>query len=159
VIFLATSGEETGYWGSDAFAGDSTTPLAGLVANINIDGVGRPTWADSLVVLGGDLSTLGDVARGATGASGSGIHPVFESTIAFGRSDHYSFARRGVPSVHLFSGTLFPYYHTVRDEYQVIDFPWLARVASYAFTMVRLVADDPRPPSWHGPAQPGLTRW
>jgi Zn-dependent M28 family amino/carboxypeptidase len=151
VLFVATSGEEVGMWGSDFFAGHPDTPLGEFVANINVDGVGRAAWPDSIAVLGGAWSTLGSAARDATLPSQSGLVPSFAPHAGFSRSDQYAFARRGVPSVHVYSGKLNAYYHTPADAFEVIDFLWLARVARYTHEFVTLVANGPRKPVWTDP--------
>ena len=160
LLFLVTSGEETGFWGSDAFAGDPATPLARLVANINLDGIGRPAWHDSIAVLGGAWSTLGESALEASKGARSAIAPTFAPVTGYSRSDHYSFARRGIPAVHLFSGKLFPYYHTPADQVDVVDFDWLARVAQYAHGLVGTVANQRKRPAWTDPHHPrGEVPW
>jgi hypothetical protein len=151
VLFVATSGEEVGMWGSDFFAGHPDTPLSEFVANINVDGVGRAAWPDSIAVLGGAWSTLGRAARDAALRSQSGLIPSFAPHAGFNQSDQYAFARRGVPSVHIYSGKLHAYYHTPADAFDVIDFAWLTRVARYTHEVVTLVANDPRKPVWIDP--------
>ncbi len=151
VLFVATSGEEVGHWGGDYFVGSRSTPIDRFVANINIDGVGRAAWPDSMAVLGGAWSTLGAVAEEAATRANVGIRPSFLPHATFSSSDQYSFARRGVPSVHLYSGKLNAYYHAPADEFEVIDFDWLGRVARYAYEIVTVVANDPSRPVWTDP--------
>lgn len=148
VLFVATSGEEQGFWGSDYFVGSADTPMERVVANINVDGVGRPAWVDSVAVLGGAWSTLGDAARVAAREANVGITPSFGPHARYARSDHYSFARRGIPSVHVYSGMLHSYYHRPDDQLEVIDFPWLTRLTRYVSALVAHVGNGSVRPVW-----------
>jgi Zn-dependent M28 family amino/carboxypeptidase len=148
VLFVATSGEEHGFWGSDYFVGSADTPVERMVANINVDGVGRPAWVDSVAVLGGAWSTLGDAARLAAREANVGIAPSFGPHARYAQSDHYSFARRGIPSVHVYSGKLHSYYHSPDDQLDVIDFPWLTRLTRYVSALVAHVGNESVRPAW-----------
>ena len=160
VLFIATSGEESGFWGSDFFVGSADTPVERMVANINVDGVGRPAWTDSVAVLGGAWSTLGDAALVAARKANVGIAPSFAPHARYAQSDHYSFARRGIPSVHVYSGKLHPYYHSPDDQIDVIDFPWLTRLARYVSALVAHTGNEDVKPTWTDSyRQTGKTPW
>jgi hypothetical protein len=58
IIFLTVSGEEHGLWGSEYFAAHPPVPVSGLVANLNLDMVGR-NWRDTIVAIGKEHSDLG----------------------------------------------------------------------------------------------------
>jgi hypothetical protein len=61
------------------------------------------------------------------------------------RSDHYNYARYGIPVVFLTTG-LHGDYHQVTDEPQYIDYPHMARVGGLVFDLVNRVADLDRRP-------------
>ena len=61
------------------------------------------------------------------------------------RSDHYNYARRGVPILFLTTG-LHADYHQPSDEAARIDFPKLARVATLMYDLGRTLADRPTRP-------------
>ena len=58
LLFVVPSGEEKGLWGSDYFTRHPTVPLDRIVADLNMDLIGR-NWSDSIIVVGPELSTLG----------------------------------------------------------------------------------------------------
>lgn len=160
VLFIATSGEESGFWGSDFFVGSTGTPVERMVANINVDGVGRPAWTDSVAVLGGAWSTLGEAALVVARKANVGITPSFGPHARYAQSDHYSFARRGIPSVHVYSGKLNSYYHSPDDELEVIDFPWLTRLTRYVSALVAHTGNEDVKPTWTDSyRQTGKTPW
>lgn len=105
LLFLAVGGEEKGLIGSDYFASHPTLPHEDLVANINIDGA-LPFYDFSDVLgFGAEHSTLCEHLVEAAGDLGLAMSPdPFPEQSMFTRSDQYSFARRGVPSLFLFNG-------------------------------------------------------
>jgi Zn-dependent M28 family amino/carboxypeptidase len=149
IVLVATSGEEQGMWGSDYFASHTPVPFDRIVADINIDGIGHPARTDSLAIVGGDSTELGRIVREAAASrpdlrlSTGDFVPEF-----YRRSDNINFARRGVPSVSLFSGGLLPYYHTPADQLEVIDFDWMRRVTELALDVSLAVANREERPQW-----------
>ena len=69
--------------------------------------------------------------------------PVEREEILVG-GDHHSFARRGIPAVSFYAGTLQPYYHRPGDEPQVVDVDWLARVTRFATATVKAASNEPK---------------
>lgn len=105
ILFLAVGGEEKGLIGSDYYAAHPTLPRDNLVADINIDGA--LAFYDFADVLGFGIehSQLCEQLAAATGEIGIALAPdPFPEQSMFTRSDQYSFARRGIPSVFLFNG-------------------------------------------------------
>ena len=150
LLFVVPSGEEKGLWGSDYFTRHPTVPLDEIVADLNMDLIGR-NWSDSVIVVGGEMSTLGAALAATVGA-----HPELrmapladrwpEERI-FYRSDHYNFARRGVPVLFFTSGT-HPDYHQPSDTGDRLDDEKAARVVRLLFHLTRAIADDTAPPRW-----------
>ena len=150
VAFVAVSGEELGLLGSQAFLESGLVPASGMVANINIDMIGRNA-RDTVVVIGRGYSTLGSLADGVAAA-----HPELGLTVIddpwpeeqfFFRSDHYNFARAGIPALFLFSG-VHDDYHRPSDHADRIDAEKTARIATFAFRLGLAVARDASPPAW-----------
>lgn len=142
VLFLATSGEEKGLLGATWFAGNPTVFLSDAVALLNMDMVGRNS-PDSVGIVGYDYSTLGPlIARTLEDNPWLGLtldpEPVPGENL-FARSDHYPFARRGIPAVALTSG-LHEDYHRPGDEPSELDAEKVARVARLAFLVAYQLA-------------------
>jgi hypothetical protein len=150
VFFLAPSGEEDGLLGSAHFIQHPTVPLQRVVANLNMDLVGR-NWTDSVIAVGLEQSDLGATLRQVAGA-----HPELRMTpIAdrwpeeriFYRSDHYNFARQGVPILFFTSGTHADY-HQPSDEADTIDGEKEARLVRLLFYLGVTVANADSRPRW-----------
>ncbi len=150
IAFVLVSGEELGLLGSQAFLEAGPIPAAGIVANINIDMIGRNA-PDTVVVIGKRYSTLGGQAdRIASAFPELGLHvtddPWPEEQFFF-RSDHYNFAQVGIPAVFLFSG-VHDDYHRPSDHADRIDAEKTARIAQFAFHLGWAVARDADAPVW-----------
>lgn len=151
VLFLAVSGEEKGILGSLWFAQHPTVPPGSMVANVNLDMVGRNA-PDTLVALGSELTSMGAVAREAADAGDVGLTLIDDpdpSQNAFFRSDHVAFLRRDIPSI-FFTAWLHADYHRPSDEADAVDDAKVARVGRLVFRLVHRLADDPEPPAWLG---------
>jgi hypothetical protein len=151
LLFLTVSGEERGLWGSGWFVNHPPVPLEGMVANLNIDMVGR-NWSDTIVAIGREHSDLGE-----TLAYVNAQHPELGMTAIgdlwpaerfYMRSDHYRFARRGVPILFFFNGT-HPDYHEPSDEVGKIDADKTARVGRLIFHLGLEVANRTARPAWY----------
>jgi hypothetical protein len=151
IVFLTVSGEEKGLWGSEHYAEHPTVPLPQIVANINIDMIGR-NWKDSIVAIGREHSDLG-----ATLAEVNARHPELRMTAIddvwpeerfYFRSDHYNFARKGVPILFFFNG-VHDDYHRVSDEPSKIDAEKEARILQLLFYLGHEIASKPARPKWN----------
>ena len=165
ILFVWHTAEEGGLLGSSWFADNPTVPRDSIVAQLNMDMVGRGpdslrgTLPRTIQIIGSRrLSTeLGDVVEAANNARPAPFridysydtprHPYNR----YCRSDHYNYARRGIP-ISYFSRGYHEAYHMVIDEAQYIDFEGLAGVASLVRDAAvaianrerRLVVDKPR---------------
>jgi Zn-dependent M28 family amino/carboxypeptidase len=151
LVFMTVSGEERGLWGSAYFADHPTVPLTSIVADLNSDMVGRNA-KDTLAVIGREHSNLG-----ATLDSVAAVHrdlnikPVGDLWPQEGlyfRSDHYNFAKKGVPILFFTTG-LHPDYHQVTDSPDKIDAEKEARFARLLFYLGMAVANSPQRPRWN----------
>ena len=150
IIFLNVSGEEKGLLGSQYFSEHPVVPLTSIVADINIDMIGRNA-ADTVVAIGQDYSSLGPLTQEIVTA-----HPELHLTASrdiwpqerfFFRSDHYNFARKDIPAIFFFSG-VHEDYHRPSDEVQKINTDKAARIARLAYYLAYEVANRREPPKW-----------
>jgi hypothetical protein len=150
MLFVTVSGEERGLWGSDYFAEHPPVPIGRIAADLNLDMVGR-NWTDTIVAIGREHSDLG-----TTLARVEAAHPELRMTVRddpwpqerfYYRSDHYNFARRGVPILFFFSGT-HEDYHRPSDHPEKIDAEKQARLTRLIFHLALDVADAPERPAW-----------
>jgi Zn-dependent M28 family amino/carboxypeptidase len=108
VLFLATTAEEQGLLGSEYYAHKPVYPLAKTAAVINIDGLNVYGRTRDLVIVGSGASTLDEYVRDAAGEQGRVVRPNPEPEKGFYyRSDHFPFAREGVPALNPEEGTEF----------------------------------------------------
>jgi hypothetical protein len=151
LVFMTVSGEERGLWGSGFFADHATVPLTRIVANLNSDMVGR-NWKDTIVVIGREHSDLG-----ATLDQTAASHPELRMTPVgdlwpqeslFFRSDHFNFARKGIPILFFTSG-LHPDYHQVSDSPDKIDVEKVARFIRLEYYLGEAVANALQKPQWN----------
>jgi Zn-dependent M28 family amino/carboxypeptidase len=152
-VFLAVSGEERGLWGSAHWVAHPTVPLANVVANLNNDMVGRSdNFRDSIAVVGrehSDLSaTLDRVAAAHPELRMTPVSDPWPQENLFFRSDHFNFARVGIPALFFTSG-LHPDYHQVSDTPERIDAEYEARYARLVYFLAREIADQPARPQWN----------
>jgi hypothetical protein len=166
ILFTLVSGEEKGLWGSAHFVEHPPVPLERMVADINVDMVGR-NWPDTIVVIGREHSDLG-----ATLARVNASHPELRMTAIddpwpqerfFFRSDHYNFARKGVPALFFFNG-VHADYHEPSDSAEKIDAEKAARVARLVFYLGLDLANTRERPRWNPESyrtivQGGRGRW
>ena len=151
ILFLVPSGEEKGLWGSAYYVDHPTVPLTDVVADLNMDLIGR-NWTDSVIVTGPEMSTLGETLRRVSAA-----HPELRmSPLAdrwpeeriFYRSDHYNFAVKGVPVLFFTSGTHADY-HQPTDAADRVDAEKASRLVRLVFHVSAAVANAAERPRWN----------
>ena len=151
VLLVWHGGEEKGLIGSEYFTSHPTVPLDSIVAQINADMIGR-NGKDSIYVIGpnaapnGQSRVLGaivDSVNAALPAPFTLLRSYDSPTDPeqyYYRSDHYNYAKHGIPIV-FFSTGLHADYHKVSDEPQKIDYDKLAHVAGLLFDVGMAVGD------------------
>jgi Zn-dependent M28 family amino/carboxypeptidase len=151
IIFLTVSGEEKGLWGSAYFAEHPPVPLSAIVADLNIDMVGR-NWKDTIVAIGKEHSDLGATLNRVGAAHPElnmrPIDDIWPQENFYFRSDHFNFARKGVPILFFFSGT-HPDYHQPSDSPDKIDAEKEARIVRLVFYLGLDVANTVERPKWN----------
>jgi hypothetical protein len=175
ILFVWHTGEEIGLVGSNYFTTHPTVPRDSIVAQLNIDMIGRGGQNDAVFEIDGTLkygsedflevvgsrklsTELGDIAD-ATNAKQP--RPLFFSKVfdapgdphrMYCRSDHYNYARYGIPITFFFT-SVHRDYHEVTDEPQYIDYPKYSRIVNLVHDIAdtvanldhRLVVDQPKP--------------
>jgi len=151
MVFLLVSGEEKGLWGSEYFADNSPLPLDRIVANLNMDMVGR-NWTDTIVAIGKEHSDLGATLERVNAAHPelgmTAIDDLWPEENFYMRSDHYNFARNGVPILFFFNGTHGDY-HGLDDEVERIDGEKAARIARLVFYLGAEIGNGSVRPQWN----------
>jgi len=108
LMFLALTGEEQGLLGARHYAADPLHPLSRTVANINMDGLNPWGRTSDLSIIGLGNSTLDDLARRHATAQGRTVAAEAQTEKGyFYRSDHFEFAKVGVPALYAKGGTNF----------------------------------------------------
>ena len=128
IYFAFVTAEESGLLGSSFFAANPPVPMDKVAANINIDGVNYLGPTSDMVLLGSDRSTLGPMVEALlkerNRTLGTDQHP---ERGYFFRSDHFPFAKAGVPALSLsepqqFSGANAAELKKKQEEYNGKDY-------------------------------------
>jgi Zn-dependent M28 family amino/carboxypeptidase len=106
LLFVFVTAEESGLLGSSWYAQHPTVPIERIVANLNVDGGNVLGPTRDVIVLGDSKSSLGPMLARLLAAHGMRISPEEHPEQGhFYRSDHFSFAKAGIPSVSIGAGT------------------------------------------------------
>jgi Zn-dependent M28 family amino/carboxypeptidase len=167
VLFIATTAEESGLLGSGAYVQAPAMPLDRTAAVLNIDVANVRGATRDIAVLGGDRSTLGLVFAAA--ARDESLTPTGDpdpTKGSFFRSDHFPFARAGVPALSIESGVDFvgrpagwgqeqarlyneQRYHQPSDEYKSsFRYDGMVQQVRVMLRALLAVANNPVPPAW-----------
>lgn len=160
LLFVWHTAEEKGLFGARHFTDNPTVPRDSIVANLNMDMIGRggagdlPGGGPGYVQLIGSRrlsSQLGDLVEevNRTGNHGFTFDYQYDADghpqQYYCRSDHYMYARHGIPVVFLTTGSHRDY-HMLTDEPQYIDYDKYARITRFIGAVGRAIADrDARP--------------
>ena len=158
-LFVWHTGEEKGLLGASWISNHLPVPVDSIVAQINIDMIGR---GDSVDVKGGGPTYVGVVgARRLSTMLGNSVDSLatsYRTPIAldhhldadghpeniYCRSDHYHYARVGIPVAFFFTG-LHGDYHQVTDEPQYIDYPHYSLLTNFIRDLIVTVGNGLRP--------------
>src|SRR5438876_2484494 len=128
ILFLSLTAEEKGLLGAEYYVENPLYPLGKTVANINMDGINPWGRTRDIVVIGLGNSTLDDVLTEAARLQGRTVKPDAEPEKgSFYRSDHFEFAKQGVPALYPDPGTQYigkpaDYGKQKRDNYTANDY-------------------------------------
>ncbi len=151
LMFVLVSGEEKGLWGSEYFAEHPPVSIDQIVANLNADMVGR-NWKDTIAVIGKEHSDLGETLNRVNERHPelgmTAIDDMWPGQRFYFRSDHYNFARKGVPILFFFNGT-HEDYHRPSDHVEKIDGEKAARIVKLLFYLGLDIANADQRPRWY----------
>jgi len=169
MLFVWHVGEEKGLWGSAYITDHPPVPRDSIVAQLNMDMVGRGAASDLfeggpnyLQLVGSRrVSTeLGDIVEEMNKQEKSPFTFDYQYDAnghpenIYCRSDHFNYARYGIPIVFATTG-LHGDYHQVTDEPEYIDYPHMAKIGNFMYRLGLHVADmDHRPKVDHAPGDP-----
>src|SRR5213082_3559927 len=166
LLFVATTAEESGLLGSEGYVRDPLVPLERTAAVLNLDVVNVRGATRDIDALGIDRSTLGSVFEQAARAESLSVVHLPDVRGSFYRSDHFPFARAGVPALSIEPGVDFvgrpagwgkdqaerynrERYHQPGDEYRsTFRYEGMAQEVRVALRVALAVADASRMPQW-----------
>ena len=159
-LFLFTTAEEQGLLGSEWYSKHPLVPLEKTAADVNLDSMNVLGITHDFIPLGAERSTLMAVAKAVARERGMRVSPdARPEQGSFYRSDHFPFAKVGVPSISLKEGNDYAghskewgeeqfrayntaHYHQPSDEYSdTWDFRGLLQEAEIAMAIGRRIAD------------------
>ena len=161
-LFVWHTGEEAGLVGSNFYVHNPTVPIDSIVAQINIDMIGRgraedlPGGGPDYVGVVGSFFDSKDLGETVAEVNKKLPKPLdfdykYDTTITwsgynniYGRSDHFNYAQQGVPIAFFFTG-LHGDYHQRSDEAEYIDYPHYAKITNYIKDLTVEVGNGPRP--------------
>ena len=165
ILFVWHAGEEKGLWGSEYFTRFPTVPLERIIAQLNLDMIGRSKKAGDTKPENRDLSGPNEIyvigSKMLSTALGDLSERVNRSYLNldfnykyddpadpnrfFFRSDHFNYAQRGIPIIFYFDG-VHEDYHQPSDTVDKIDFQKMEKVTRTVFlTAAELAAMPVRP--------------
>jgi len=165
VLFNWHAGEEKGLWGSRYFTEYPTIPLQKIVAQINIDMIGRSkkegdtnprnnslSGPNEIYVIGSKMMSteLGELTEAVNKeylnlTYNYRYDDPKDPNRFFFRSDHYNYARKGIPIVFFFAGE-HEDYHRPGDEPQKIDYEKMQKIVRTVFLTMLEIANRPTRP-------------
>ena len=166
ILFVATTAEESGLLGSEAYVQHPLVPLAQTAAVLNLDVTNVRGATRDIGALGMDRSTLGPVFETAARAESLKVGSQPDVRGSFFRSDHFPFVRAGVPALSIKPGIDFvgrpqgwgeeqeniynqQRYHQPSDEFQpTFRYAGLAQEVRITVRTARAIANDPTMPRW-----------
>lgn len=166
IVFVSTTAEESGLLGSEAYVQRPLLPLPQTAAVLNLDVTNVRGATRDIGALGMDRSTLGPVFEAAARAEWLTVESQPDVRGSFFRSDHFPFARSGVPALSIKPGVDFvgqprgwgeeqesiynqQRYHQPSDEYRAtLRYAGMAQQVRVTVRTARAVANAPAMPRW-----------
>jgi hypothetical protein len=161
-LFVWHTGEEAGLIGAAYFTRNPTVPIDSIVAQLNVDMIGRgraedlPGGGPDYLAVVGSFFDSRDLGETVAAVNKKQARPLafdyrFDEPISwsqynniYGRSDHFHYAQQGVPIAFFFTA-LHGDYHQPSDEPEFIDYPHYTRITAYIKELTVEVGNGPRP--------------
>ena len=170
ILFAAVTAEEKGLLGSDYLARHPVVANGKVVSVVNLDMPVLLYDFQDVIAFGAEHSTMGPIVARAAAKMGLSLSPdPLPTEGLFTRSDHYSFVKRGVPSVFLATGFknggekqfrdfLKTHYHQVSDQTS-LPFDWnaAAKFARINALIAAEIANADEAPKWYSDSFFGKT--
>ena len=164
-MFLWVAAEEQGLLGSAAYASSPLWPLDKTAAALNLDSLNFAGPAKDIGIQGSERTELGAMAAAAAKAMGLAVAPAAPDLAGgFFRSDHFSFAKAGIPAFSIRGGRDYTgdvaaakardagyraRYHQVSDEYDAAwDLAGMVQQAQFTLNLGRMIANAQTMPEW-----------
>ena len=164
-MFLWVAAEEQGLLGSAAYASAPLWPANKTAANLNLDSLNFVGAAKDIGTKGSERTELGAMAEATAKAMGLKVAtPEPDLRGGYFRSDHFSFAKAGIPAFSIEGGKDYvkdveagkakaasyrTRYHQVGDEYDPSwDLAGMVQQAQFTLNLGRMIADAPKMPAW-----------
>ncbi|MBC7901100.1 MAG: M28 family peptidase [Saprospiraceae bacterium] len=164
-LFIWHAGEEKGLWGSEHFTNNPTVPIGSIITGLNIDMIGRYQQPGDENAQNKALPKQGEVFLIGSKLMSTELGEVSEATNKallnlsfnykyddpkdpeqfFYRSDHYNYAKKGIPIIFYMDGSHADY-HQVTDSIEKIDFVQMEKVARTIFATGWELANRPTRP-------------
>jgi Zn-dependent M28 family amino/carboxypeptidase len=176
VLFVWHCGEEKGLWGSRYFTENPTIPLDHVVAQLNIDMIGRSkkegdtnprnkelTGPNEVYVIGSTMMST-ELGELVDSVNKSFLNVTFDRRYDdpkdpnrfFYRSDHYNYAKKGIPIIFFFDG-VHEDYHQLGDSADKIDYQKMEKITRTVYMTLWEVANRPVRPKVDKPLPAQLT--
>lgn len=171
IIFLFVTGEEKGLLGSSYYTEHPAVPLYQTVANINVDGLAAFDTFNDVIAIGAEYSSLNDDLISILKKQSLKLTPLPEEYFllseTINRSDHYSFAKVGIPFIFIIEGLDYKntpkedsisrmiewhknIYHSPFDDLnQKINYNATKQHCDILLDLIIHLANSPRGPEWN----------
>jgi len=172
MIFLFVTAEESGLLGSQYYGEHPTVPASSIIADLNLDVVTVNGRVRDLNVMGDNKSSLGPMLASLIRPQGMKLSPDAHPEAGhFYRSDHFSLAKVGIPSVSIGAGDDYigkpkdfgvkadedytaHRYHQPADEYSPnFDLSGAAQISNIVLKFARTLSNSPVVPTWNADAE------
>jgi Zn-dependent M28 family amino/carboxypeptidase len=164
-MFLWVAAEEQGLLGSAAYAASPLWPANKTAANLNLDSLNFVGATRDVGTQGSERTELGAMAAATAKAMGLTVAtPEPDLAGGYFRSDHFSFAKAGIPAFSIEGGHEYvkdpvaskakakayeERYHQVTDEYDASrDLSGMVQQAQFTLNLGRMIANAPKMPAW-----------
>ncbi|MET0857768.1 MAG: M28 family peptidase [Telluria sp.] len=165
-MFLWVAAEEQGLLGSAAYAASPLWPANKTAANLNLDSLNWVGATSDIGVQGSERTELGALAAATAKSMGLTVAtPKPDLSGGYFRSDHFSFAKSGIPAFSVAGGRDYVKdveaskakaktygdnrYHQVSDEYDPSwDLSGMVQQAQFTLNLGRMIANAPKMPAW-----------
>ncbi|MCB9878272.1 MAG: M20/M25/M40 family metallo-hydrolase [Planctomycetes bacterium] len=151
VLFVCFAAEESGLLGSKAFCEKPPVPIERIVADLNIEMIGRPEEGRQGMawITGADYSDFAAIAEAALGKADVGVVEFPLAMKLFAQSDNWSFVGKGVVAHSLSAGSLHEDYHRPSDEVAKLDLAHMTRIVRGLYDLTLALAERDDPPRWN----------